>query len=114
MFRAIRFLIKFYSIPTVTIQKELVNSDIFAKAIRSGEKSALELAQQNVEFLSIGLNNVITFFDPEEVYINSSVYRKIPQLTKDLQQKLTSQFTQNTKIKTVVWANRHLCSVVMF
>ncbi len=24
---------------------------------------------------------------------------KIPQLTKDLQQKLTSQFTQNTKIK---------------
>ena len=80
-------------------KKELVNSDIFAKAIRSGEKSALELAQQNVEFLSIGLNNVITFFDPEEVYINSSVYRKIPQLTKDLQQKLTSQFTQNTKIK---------------
>ncbi len=49
--------------------------------------------------MSIGLNNVITFFDPEEVYINSSVYRKIPQLTKDLQQKLTSQFTQNTKIK---------------
>jgi predicted NBD/HSP70 family sugar kinase len=77
----------------------LVNSDNFSAAFHAGEKSAIELAQQNVEFLSIGLNNVITFFDPEEVYINSSVYRKIPQLTSDLQQKLTSQFTKNTKIK---------------
>ena len=76
-----------------------VNSDTFAQAYHAGEKSAVELAQQNVEFLSIGLNNVITFSDPEEVYINSSVYRKIPELLLALQQKLTSQFTKNTKIK---------------
>ncbi|MDO7869915.1 MAG: ROK family transcriptional regulator [Enterococcus casseliflavus] len=76
-----------------------VNSDTFAQAYHAGEKSAVELAQQNVEFLSIGLNNVITFSDPEEVYINSSVYRKIPDLLMALQQKLTSQFTKNTKIK---------------
>ena len=76
-----------------------VNSDTFAQAYHAGEKSAVELAQQNVEFLSIGLNNVITFSDPEEVYINSSVYRKIPDLLLALQQKLTSQFTKNTKIK---------------
>ena len=56
------------------------------QAYHAGEKSAVELAQQNVEFLSIGLNNVITFSDPEEVYINSSVYRKIPDLLLALQQ----------------------------
>lgn len=75
------------------------NSDVFAEAYHAGEKAAIELAQQNVDFLSIGLNNVITFSDPKEVYINSSVYRKIPALLLALQQKLTSQFTKNTQIK---------------
>ncbi len=80
-------------------ETDIVNSDTFAKAYHAGDKSAIELAQQNVEFLSIGLNNVITFSDPEEVFINSSVYRKIPALLHALQQKLTSQFTKKTRIK---------------
>ncbi len=80
-------------------ETDIVNSDTFAKAYHAGDKSAIELAQQNVEFLSIGLNNVITFSDPEEVFINSSVYRKIPTLLHALQQKLTSQFTKKTRIK---------------
>ncbi|MBO0425189.1 MULTISPECIES: ROK family protein [unclassified Enterococcus] len=78
---------------------DFVNSDVFSEAYLSGEKTAIDLGLQNVEFLGIGLNNLITMSDPEEVFINSSVYRKIPGLIEQLRAQLSSQFTQGTILK---------------
>ena len=57
---------------------DFVNSDIFAAAYNAGDVDAIRLALENVDYLSIGLNNIIVAEDPELLIVNSSVYRKIP------------------------------------
>lgn len=75
------------------------NSDAFVRAYLQKEPLAIELAQENVDFLSIGINNIITLFDPEIIFINSSVYRKLPVLTEKMQQVFNSRFTKEVQIK---------------
>lgn len=75
-----------------------VNSDVFAEKANQNEKLAIRLAHENSHYLAIGINNLTTLFDPETIYINSSVYRKIPFLVGQLQELLNSRFTKDVLI----------------
>lgn len=77
----------------------LVNSDVFAEKVAEKEPLALKLADENCHYLAIGINNLITLFDPETIYMNSSVYRKIPNLVIQMEQLLNSRFTKEVRIK---------------
>ena len=87
---------------TFTKLKDLdfVNSDIFAAAYNAGDVDAIRLALENVDYLSIGLNNIIVAEDPELLIVNSSVYRKIPDLLPRIRRKMVSRFTQSITIQT--------------
>lgn len=76
-----------------------VNSDSFAEAYHAGDVDAIRLALENVDYLSVGLNNIIVAEDPELVIINSSVYRKIPDLLPRIRSKMVSRFTREIAIQ---------------
>ena len=51
-----------------------------------------------VDYLSVGINNLITSFDPDEIIINSMLFNKIPLLINLLSSKLKSRITKETKL----------------
>lgn len=79
---------------------EQVNSDTFVAAILAKNPIATALIEENLRLMAICLNNVATLFDPEVIFINSSVYRKAPELVEKLQSRLTTFRVKNTIIKT--------------
>lgn len=82
------------------MELDQVNSDIFTAAILEKNPIATALIDENLRLMAICLNNVATLFDPELIFINSSVYRKVPILVEKLQNQLTTFRVKNTLIKT--------------
>ncbi|WP_321386845.1 ROK family transcriptional regulator [uncultured Enterococcus sp.] len=58
-----------------------------------------EELKNNAFLLSVGINNIVTLYDPEVVIINSSVYRRIPALLTFIQEHLSSRFAQNISVR---------------
>ncbi|MBG9978521.1 ROK family protein [Ruoffia tabacinasalis] len=52
----------------------------------------------NLEYLSIGINNLISSFDPDEIIINSPLVNKIPELLSYIKDNLKSHLTKETKL----------------
>lgn len=76
------------------------NSDLLTQAYKEGDPLAKELLHENTRLLAIGINNLTMLFDPQVIVINSSVYRKAPELVVELQQHLHSSFLTNIHIQT--------------
>lgn len=51
-----------------------------------------------IDYLSIGINNLISSYDPDEVIINGVLFNKIPALMQQLKEKLNSRITKETKL----------------
>ncbi|WP_071130623.1 ROK family protein [Enterococcus timonensis] len=82
-------------------QKNLppINSDDFTKALQTKEMLAEKLMKENMELLAIGLNNVAMMYNPEVIFINSSIYRKNPDWTLRLKEQIHSFVVQDIVIK---------------
>lgn len=79
---------------------EHVNSDIITECLTKNDKETKELLMKNAKLLSNGINNVITMYDPEIVIVNSSLYRKNPEMITWLKDNLNSSFSKNVEILT--------------
>lgn len=82
------------------------HSDIVAKLWHENNHVAKTILLKNVHHLSIAINNVIMAFSPEVIVINSSIYRKIPDLIDYIQNNLPSQFAQDLVIRNTHLQNR--------
>ena len=60
------------------------NSDSILSDYESGDALTERILKENAKLLAIGINNITMFFDPDIIIINSSVYRKIPDLISSL------------------------------
>ncbi|MBP2099609.1 ROK family transcriptional regulator [Enterococcus rivorum] len=83
-----------------------VNSKIISEAYHSQDPAAVELINNNCFLLSIGINNIVTLYDPEIVIINSSLYREIPTMIELVKQQIESQFSKDIIIKNSSLKNR--------
>lgn len=81
-----------------------VDSSVIAEV--SQDIDVNKLLQKNAYFLSIGINNIATIYDPEIVIINSSVYQKLPYLLQEVQMHLESQFSKNIVVQTSSLADK--------
>lgn len=77
---------------------ENVNSQIIEDLYRNGDKDTATMLNLNASLLSIGVNNMAMLYDPDMVIINSSVYRKIPELIDTLRESIVNRYLNNLKI----------------
>ena len=78
---------------------DYVNSEILLQYVEKNDKDALAAIKKNAELLSIGINNIIMMYDPDVVVINSSLYRRIPQMVDLVNDQLKSRFSKQVVIR---------------
>ncbi|MGM0123189.1 hypothetical protein IGI37_000555 [Enterococcus sp. AZ194] len=78
---------------------DYVNSDVLLEAFRENNSHALALLEKNAELLSIGINNIIMMYDPEMVVINSSLYRKIPEMIDFIHAQIKNRFSKDVLVR---------------
>lgn len=65
----------------------------------NNNKDIINILTENVKYISISVNNIVTTYDPGVVIINNELYREIPELIYELKKNLTNKNIKNTKIK---------------
>lgn len=86
---------------------DTINSNYLVKMLKTDQREPLlHLLKEKTQYLSMCINNIILFHDPEVVYIDSSVYEKIPELLDYIYESLNSRFTKGVKIKTSSFEGR--------
>ncbi|AYW46528.1 ROK family protein [Tetragenococcus koreensis] len=63
------------------------------------DEEIVQLLKNNAKLLSIGINNIVSMYDPEIVVINNELYRKIPDLINIIEKHLTSRNSSNVHIQ---------------
>lgn len=85
------------------VQKKLnnysLNIDDVIYYANNSNKIVLTILKEKAEYLSIGINNLISFYDPEIIIINSKIYNRIPQLINTIKQQLNSRVSRKTNIR---------------
>ncbi|KAF1303949.1 ROK family transcriptional regulator [Enterococcus sp. JM9B] len=81
---------------------DYVNSEILLRYVEKQDTEALAAIQQNAALLSVGINNIIMMYDPEIVVINSSLYRRIPQMVNLVTEELKSRFSESVIIRNTL------------
>lgn len=82
-----------------TKQLSDVNPDLLAELYYANDPSVQELIQQHCYNLSKGINNIMTFFAPKLIYMNSSVIRRIPDILPIINDNLQSSFNKDIVIE---------------
>ncbi|MGX7265665.1 ROK family transcriptional regulator [Enterococcus crotali] len=80
-------------------QLEYVDSTIVQQLVEVNDEKTAAALSDNAFLLSIGINNILTVYDPEVVVINSSIYRNNPALLSMIKTHLTSRFARNVQIQ---------------
>lgn len=80
-------------------QLDYVDSAIIQELVTVHDQETTDALAENAFLLSIGINNILTIYDPEVVVINSSVYRNNPALLTMINEHLTSRFARNVQIQ---------------
>lgn len=76
-----------------------VNAAIASSLYEHQDPQVLEIIEKSAYYLSIGINNIITLYDPEIVIINSSLYRAIPEMLTMVESHLNSHFAKKIAIQ---------------
>lgn len=77
---------------------ETIEINEIAKIWTNQDRLVTNEVLTNLEYLSIGINNLITSFDPDEIFINSPLVDKIPELLTFIRDNLRSHLTKETKL----------------
>lgn len=82
-----------------TKQLDFVDSTIIQELMTADDQETISALVDNAFLLSIGINNILTIYDPEVVVINSSIYRNNPAMLSMINDHLTSRFARNVNIQ---------------
>lgn len=63
------------------------------------DEDTITLLEENAKYLSISINNMINFYDPEVIIINSPIYREFPILIDTINSNLKSRNSKRVIIK---------------
>lgn len=75
-----------------------VNTQIIRDYYLKKDTETMILIEKNAYLLSIGINNVVTLYDPEIVIINSSIYRAIPEMVELVKVHMNGYFSKDIMI----------------
>lgn len=78
---------------------DFANSDTLTEYYQANDSETVAFLEKRAKYLSIGINNVVMLYDPEVVVINSSIFRKNPELISIVSDQLTSLFTKDIVIR---------------
>lgn len=91
----------------LNIDENLINSDTIVQYLKNEQReTVLPILEECATHLSVALNNLLLFHDPEVLYIDSSIYEKVPELLDTLKKKIKNRFAAKTKIKTSTFAGQ--------
>lgn len=80
-------------------QLSIVTPDLLAEHYYANDLAIQELIKQHCYNLSKGINNIMTFFAPKIIYMNSSVTRRIPDILTFISNNLESSFNKDIAIE---------------
>ncbi|MBO0454881.1 MULTISPECIES: ROK family transcriptional regulator [Enterococcus] len=78
---------------------DYVNAVILREYYQNHDQDAQQIIQENVHYLSVGINNLIAHYDPEVIVLNSSLYREIPEIIQQLKQLLSNRFSNEVIVR---------------
>jgi predicted NBD/HSP70 family sugar kinase len=78
------------------IGRESISTNDLQIAYDNGDAIAKELIQEVSMYLAIGINNIISFYAPEIIYLNGVIISKIPDIISLIQEQLVG--SSNKKI----------------
>ena len=81
---------------------DYVNAVILREYYQNNDLDAQQIIQENVHYLSVGINNLIAHYDPEVIVLNSSLYREIPEMIHHLKQYLSNRFSDKIIVRNTV------------
>ena len=76
-----------------------ITPDLLAELYYAHDSIVLEIVQQHCYNLSKGINNIMTFFAPKVIFMNSSVIRRIPEILSLISDNLESSFNKDIIIE---------------
>lgn len=82
-----------------TLNVDSVNSDIIAALYNAHPDKMAPILEEYTKIIAICINDTVLFSDPDVIIINSSVYRKVPELIEWTISKIESRFTKNIIIQ---------------
>lgn len=77
---------------------DFIEVDELISLWQAGDPTIKEEIHKVIDYLSIGINNLISSYDPDEVIINGMIFNRIPALIDLLSDKLNSRITKETKL----------------
>ncbi len=72
-------------------QKQRITPDEFAVLYQHRDPDAVESMQTFIRYMGIGINNILNFFNPEILVINSSFTMNFPSIISDIEQELRNR-----------------------
>lgn len=78
-------------------EQDLILDDVIAYG-KAGDVRVTKILEQLAIYLSIGINNLICFYDPEIVIINSEIYNAFPELIDTVNKNLSNKASTDIPI----------------
>lgn len=85
-----------------------INSQVIKDLYYEENQTVKKALIENVELLSIGINNISMIYDPEVVIINSSIYQKIPELVTFLNSQINNTYLSNLVIRNTTLEDKSI------
>ncbi|MRI85927.1 ROK family protein [Aerococcaceae bacterium WS4759] len=77
---------------------DFIEVDELIRLWKAGDPIITEEVLKVIDYLSVGINNLISSYDPDEVIINSALFNHDPCLINELNKRLNSRITKETKL----------------
>ncbi|MFB5313731.1 ROK family transcriptional regulator [Enterococcus gallinarum] len=79
---------------------DYVNAIILREYYQNNDPDAIHVTEENVHYLSAGINNLVVHYDPEVIILNSSLYHEIPDMIGQLTKSLHSRFSEKVIVRS--------------
>lgn len=79
-------------------QRKEIDFDTFSSMYQTGDQDAIEIVNQFVKYMAVGINNVLTAYNPNLVVINSSFTIFFPGLIGMIENQLKSRMNKYVRI----------------
>ena len=77
---------------------EEVSFEDYSLAYQANDTAAIQIMEDFVKYMSVGVNNILNAYNPDIVIINSSFTIFFPQITKRIEQALSSKMNSYIQI----------------
>lgn len=78
---------------------DYVNDIILREYYQNQDRDARQVVEENINYLTIGINNLIAHYDPSIIILNSSLYREIPDMIEQLKGNLHNHFSNQLVVR---------------